>query len=58
MKLCVLQVGALKLSLRDEVGEVGWGGVGASNVLLQSLARKDRRKVCQFPPRSSGKKIN
>lgn len=25
MKLCVLQVGALKLSLRDEVGEVGWG---------------------------------
>lgn len=51
MKLCVLQVGALKLSLRDEVGEVE-----ASNVLLQSLARKDRRKVCQFPPRSSEKK--
>lgn len=25
MKLCVLQVGALKLSPRDEVGKVGWG---------------------------------
>lgn len=56
MKLCVLQVGALKLSLRDEVGEEGWGGVGASNILLQSLARKDRRKVCQFPPWSSERK--
>lgn len=33
-----------------------WGGVGASNVLLQSLARNDRRKVCQFPPRSSERK--
>lgn len=30
--------------------------MGASNVLLQSLARNDRRKVCQFPPRSSERK--
>lgn len=41
MKLCVLQVGALKLSLRDGVGEVGWGGGFQRSVAISCEERQE-----------------
>lgn len=64
MKLCVLQVGALKLSLRDGVGEVGWGGVGRwgevgwglPTFCCNLLRGKTGGKCVSFPHGVAGKK--